>query len=493
MNLSSHHGNKRLNTVSHSHLFAGVDALTFSHLCEATLILTLLGQEKRQQEVKSELLGAGIELFEFYYGLTPADSEVQDVFNAGVVARYPPCFRCGNEDCGDLSCNNILLPVQVAVVLSFRALFAHCLERGFKVMAIGEDDIVFAPYARSVFSSHEYTTVLAASGLFSESPTLVRLGDSRRPQEFDLDHWHGEISTHGMVTMSNYLFLCNRSFAVLANQRLANIDHTADVLIHQSLCSHAHCLTLSPQIVCDRSWALRTSPSLIHPKPEYLEHLRLTAGEQSAEFAAEQERLRRHRKRASSFHHVFVGLVNCDFARVVAACRAIDLDVGCGVPAADGFAAWQYTTNTAIELIPCQALRDLSFVHVHSRYLVLAEPASAILDLAFRLEAGDQEAKEVARLAGSNSRTPPLIESDLAIERAVALYIGWHRLARDQSLKGIVGLDKIDLSLKAVIAGSPRPSLNIDAVDISDLTSKIDPKLALELHQELTILGFYAS
>jgi hypothetical protein len=466
--------------------------LTSSHLCESTFILTLLGQEKRQQEVKSELASVGIEQFEFFHGLTPADCEVQDAFNAGVVARYPPCFRCGKEDCGDLSCNNILLPVQVAVVLSFRALFARCLDQGFKTMAIGEDDIVFAPYARSIFSSVDYCTALAASGLFSDSPTLVRLGDSRRPQEFDLDYWQGDVSTHGIVTMSNYLFLCNREFAMLAYRRLANIDHTADVLIHQSLCSHARCLTLTPQIVCDRSWAMRTSPSLIHPKPEYLEYLRLTAGEQSAEFLAEKERLRRHRKRASSFQYVFIGLVNCDFARVVAACRALDLDIGCGVSAADGFAAWQYTAKMAIELMPDPALRDLSFVYIHSRYLVLAEPVSAILDLAFRFDSGDQEAEQVARFAGSDSRTPLLIDSDWAIERAVALYIGWHRIARDQPWKGIVELDNIDSSLGSIMAGSPVSSLNLNAAGLRELKSRIDPRLALELSQELAGLGFFA-
>lgn len=464
--------------------------MTNLHLCDATLILTLAGQQQRQQDVSTALQSVGIESFEFFYGLTAGDAEVQQALGSGVVMRFPPCFRCGLEDCGDPGCNNILLPVQVAVVLSFRALFAHCLEQGFGTMAIGEDDIIFASYARTVFDSSGYAQSLEASGLFTDAPTLIRLGDSRRPDGFEEDGWNGDIHTHGAVTMSNYLFLCNRAFAALAYNRLAKIDHTADVLIHQALCDQATCLTLTPQLVCDRSWALRTSPSLIHPKPEYLDYLRRTSGEDSTAFIHEHERLLRHRKKAHSYHHVFVGLVNCDFGRVVRACRSLGLDIGVGAPAADGFTAWQYTTPAAIEYISDSRLGDTEFVHVGARYLVVAEPAVALLDLARRLETGDPDAELAANLACRAQCNSLRDTAVSALERAVNLYIDWHRLARAQPLKGIVLLDNIETTIEPILAGETVSWPSMDGGALDALTFNLTSDLVDELLDELTELGF---
>ena len=56
---------------------------------------------------------------EFIDAATPESDDVKTLYKESKVHTFPTCFRCGNLECGDSSCNNTLIPVQVATFASY--------------------------------------------------------------------------------------------------------------------------------------------------------------------------------------------------------------------------------------------------------------------------------------------------------------------------------------------------------------------------------------
>jgi hypothetical protein len=135
-------------------------------------------------------------------------------------------------------------------------------------------------------------------------------------------------------------------------------------------------------------------------------------------------------------------------------------------------------------------LGDTEFVHVGARYLVVAEPAVALLDLARRLETGDPDAELAANLACRAQCNSLRDTAVSALERAVNLYIDWHRLARAQPLKGIVLLDNIETTIEPILAGETVSWPSMDGGALDALTFNLTSDLVDELLDELTELGF---
>ena len=467
------------------------------HLCDLTLCLTLKGQQARQERVLSELCVAGIEDVEFFYGVGPDDPAVHDAFASGRVMHYPPCFRCGKETCDNSNCNNILLPVQVAVGISFQRIFAHCIQRGVETAAVCEDDVVLAAYARRLFAAPSYRDALESSGLFADRPALVRLGGPTCPDGFFLpetfqDSFQGTVSMSSEARVSNYFFLFNRAFAELAVARMERIDHTADVIIHSLLSDQARCLTLAPQLACDRSWALRTEPSLIHPKPEYLIHLRETQGEDSEAFKREAARLQRHRKVAKLFDHGFAGMPGCDFRPLIEACKERGLDIGLEVPGDVGVAS----SHVALEPDPSRlsdwCLDVPYFVHVRQRYWLVPDPMACIDWLSRAITRGGAE------FDGPNAWLRDMLADQQTkpgglgsgIDLAVRLFISWYGAARKVQPGPMIYHQDLSGSLHHALVKPRAPGPILHENDLQGLTHCIDSRLMRALSDELQALGF---
>lgn len=394
--------------------------------------------------VVQEFAKVGIDNYEFYPGLSPTSVEVTRAYRENRVKRYPNCFRCGTPDCGIPDCNNVLLPTQVAVALGFQAILKIVANSAEPYAAVCEDDIIFAGYARSMLTSRIFQDLIQSSGLLTNRPVLVRLGRPGICAEFFSVNGVCDASPQitDEVVMSNPFFLVNKAFASLAYIRLEKIDHTADVIIHELLATQAHCYTLIPQLVCDRSWGTGDTPSLIHPRENHLVYLRTTYGESSQQYLHEVERINGHIKKAVSREFCFTGSPRCGSHFVSAFLRGNGLDVGHESVGRDGICAWQFAVPSGnYPYVSDQQAKSDFFVHIKTWFVYARSPVSAIpslvvenqrapLSYAFRRKA----IYEASRVNLDAFTAPE--------EKAARSYSHWYLLAMKRQPKGVLRVER---------------------------------------------------
>jgi hypothetical protein len=413
-----------------------------SELFPRVICLTLPEQRERQLAVVREFERVGIHNYEFHPGFSPACAQVTQAYEQNRVRRYPDCFRCGRRDCGNPDCNNVLLPAQVAVVLGFQAILDAVAKSEQSYAAVCEDDIVFAGCAARVLASARFKGLLESSGLFGDTPVLIRLGRPRVDQSFlATGGLEPELRLTDEVVMSNYFFLVNRAFARLAVERLNRIDHTADMIIHHLMSGMARCQTLNIQLVADRSWSLGEVPSLIHPKAHHLAYLRSQHGESSSKTAAEAERIRNHVKKAVTRTYCFTGSPRCGSHFVSAFLRGNGLDIGHEGLGRDGICAWQFAvSSSSYPYISDRQAKSDFFVHADHWFVYARNPSDAIpslivenqkapLSYAFRREA-------IHKASGVN-----LDDFATPVERAARAYAHWYQLALQRQPKAVLRVE----------------------------------------------------
>jgi hypothetical protein len=394
--------------------------------------------------VVREFAKVGIRNYEFYPGFSAASDEVKQAFAQKRVKRYPDCFRCGMRDCGKPDCNNVLLPGQVAVALGFQAILRMVANSAQHYAAICEDDIVFAGCAKDVLVSRSFQDLIRSSGLLGEEPVLVRLARPSVANDFFVAEGVQDTALRltDEVVMSNYLFLVNRAFARLAEDRLNQIDQAADVIIHQFLTTQSRCYTMNVQLAGDRSWSLGDVPSLIHPKAHHLDHLRATVGESSQKFLLEAERLQNHLKKAVSRAYCFTGSPRCGSHFVSAFLRGNGLDIGHEKLGSDGICAWQYAVSS--ENYPYvfdrQAKSDF-FVHADEWFVYARSPISAIPSLI--VENKQAPLSYAFRRAAIHKMTGVNLDNFTSpIEKAARSYAHWYQLALQREPKAVLHVEK---------------------------------------------------
>ncbi|MDO6746269.1 hypothetical protein [Gilvimarinus sp. 1_MG-2023] len=392
--------------------------------------LTLPGQETRQQSTLNEFQKVRLPPPDFFYGVTPRDQSVSQLYKTKQVTTFPTCFRCNKLDCGKTTCNNVLLPVQIAVTLSFRAILQNCVDQGWPVVAICEDDIVFSGYAAEVFDSTRFRDLVNEAGLRSEEPTLIRLGSPNCPAGF-FDETCPQVELSQRPSMSNYMFVCNAAFAALAVRSLSTFEHTADMLIHERLINRARCYTLNPQLVCDRSWGLRNAPSQIHPKIEYVNYLHRQFGAQSSQYQQELARLREHKKRVDVYRYGFVGFPNLDEDNLRQTCSNLGVDLGgTDLAGKDGYVAWDNIMLERLDLVFGHPAPDRYFWYAESLYYVVPDPVKCIIDLAGRIAQQDKSIQLMTEVITATHPQGHSRKTDNALKQAAWLFIYWSRHLR---------------------------------------------------------------
>jgi GR25 family glycosyltransferase involved in LPS biosynthesis len=148
----------------------------FANYFDAVFCLSMPSSVERRRHIQKHLPALGIERFEFFDAVGPDDPEVQRLFAEDKVARYPPCFRCGELSCGRDDCNNVLIPEQVATCVSFLRLWRHVLEADLNTVLVMEDDVVFSKYAPQVVKAVLREGFLERIGVKEDIPTLFRTG-----------------------------------------------------------------------------------------------------------------------------------------------------------------------------------------------------------------------------------------------------------------------------------------------------------------------------
>jgi GR25 family glycosyltransferase involved in LPS biosynthesis len=400
---------------------------------------------------------------------------VKKAFKEKRVKSFPTCFRCGKAECGNDDCNNILIPSQVAVVLSYQSLFKRIANGLDDIVLICEDDIVFAGYAREVLTALEVEACLTSAFSKPDSPFLLRLCSPNRPDYFFHQSAPKEISITNEIIMSNPGYIINRSFARLAASRLENIDHTADVIIHRDLSERTNAFTLRPQVVSDRSWSTGECESLIHPKTNHIENLISIHGANGKIVQLAKERFTNHLKKAVVVDYAFIGSPRCGSHFVSQFLLGNGFDARHEALGKDGLCAWQYTVDyNSHPYISDPRCRDSYFVYPKHYILYVRNPQQAIASLILE--------NEQAPLSYSHRRKMILEHLKIDLdefsdreERAARSYIHWYELALKRPLEGIVRVEHlyddlrqikcfeaiVDISVSKQDSGAGKPYLGV--------------------------------
>lgn len=404
------------------------------------ICLTLPEARERQIEVKKQFVKHDFKSYLFFPGYSATSEEVGAAYNNNSVKRYPSCFRCSQSDCGK-DCNNILIPSQVAVVLGFKKIFEMIASGQDEFVLVCEDDIIIADYAGSVFLDDRIQSVLVDALNTPTVPFLLRLGSPTIPEYFSADALIPDVSLDDRIVMSNYGFIVNKSMAKLAALRFTVIDHTADVMLHNSLANKGNCYTLTPQLFHDRSWSSGEIPSAIHPKLNYVEHTLNRFGEQSEEYKAAVIALKRHRKKAYETEVAFIGSPRCGSHYLSALLIANGIDVAHEKLGTDGICAWQYAVYSENHPYISDIRSSNSFfVYPKKYFLYVRNPMRALPSLITENAQAPLSYKHRRNII-LKSFGIDLDSYSCVIERAARSYIHWYELALKNPIMGVVRVE----------------------------------------------------
>ncbi|MCH8502328.1 MAG: hypothetical protein LAT77_10515 [Aliidiomarina sp.] len=404
------------------------------------LCLTLPNARERQKLVKKEFVRHQFKHYQFFPGVDAHSVKVRQAFENSRVIPFPGCFRCGQGDCGK-DCNNILIPQQVAVVLSFQALLRQVANGPHELMFVCEDDIVIADYASDVFSHQAVQSLLQNALEDPERPFLLRLGSPKVPGYFSNMGDLPDVRLDNEVRMSNYAFVVNRKMAHIATTRLEHINHTADVILHSDLADAGSCFSLTPQIVHDRSWATGELMSGIHPKRKNVDYALKVYGAESLEYKQAALSLKTHRKKARETEFAFIGSPRCGSHYLSELLIENGVDVGHEKLGNAGICAWQYAVYSESHPYIADLLASNSFFLYPKKYfLYVRNPMRAVPSLITENQQAPlsygYRRDRILEVLGIN-----LDSFSCEIERAARAYIHWYELALRNTISGIVRIE----------------------------------------------------
>jgi hypothetical protein len=227
-----------------------------------TFVLSLKADSDRRAYIARSFADIGLTGWRFVDAIPATAPEVRNAYASGGVAPFPPCFRCGRESCDCF--NNMLIPAQVANVLSFRRLWQGISDRAGSPVLICEDDVIFRPGALAGLQD------IADRIAGRDDPALVRLADSGRvlgedPVEVPV----ALVSDDAQPPMTNPAHFMNGHMAALLAARDGPIDTTSDIWLNTQADDPAvHALTARPLLASELSHNPETArfASRIHPK-----------------------------------------------------------------------------------------------------------------------------------------------------------------------------------------------------------------------------------
>ncbi len=302
-------------------------------------VVSLPQSTDRRGYINAYLPGRGLRDFQFFDATPAEDPAIGDLFARGLVASYPPCFRCGKLDCGRPNCNNVLIPAQVATFWTFLQLCRHVADGPAESVLVMEDDVVFHDYAPRILKRLAGRSAAGNLPIRGPAPFLLRLA---RPLGDDHDE-SCPFRLHRGVEMSNPCFGMNRAFAREAVVRFSRIDTTADVYLHRDVGAAIGGLTVDPPIASDLSFARGEMRSLIHPKPAFAVSLRKSGRE--AEAQAYEKVVAAHVKKRHHRPLLITGHPRCGSAYMAHLCRQLGLDVGHERDGAHGISSWMMAVD----------------------------------------------------------------------------------------------------------------------------------------------------
>jgi hypothetical protein len=385
----------------------------------------------RRQHIETQFRASGIEHYEFFDAVGPDDAEVKELYASGRVAKYPPCFRCGELSCGSDDCNNVLVPQQVATCVSFLKLWRHILETGIKTALVVEDDVIFAKYAPKVARVVLDRGFLEQVGLKEDVPTLLRLGWTAG-REHQLA---GRIAlTRDGVRMANHCFAVNRAMCRKLLDEFDRVETTADEFTHRVVGSTVRNFTLQPPIASDLSFSFGAVASLIHPKKKRIAYLQKFHPERRDEIEAAIEAVRKHVKHILYRPLLAIGHPRCGSRYISALLKACGLDVGHERMGQHGISSWMF----AVEDDENPWARDplsVSRKHKHFGHVIhfVRDPRMAIPSIV-RENRHSEKSYAFRRKHIQSALHVDLDAASSEVERALLSYLYWNQLVEAQEI-----------------------------------------------------------
>lgn len=231
-------------------------------LFNRVLIISLKDSLDRQQHVFRTV---GNRAFEWVDATAADSAKVREAYDAGRVAPQFPCFRCGLEKCLRATCNNTLIPAQIATWFSHIDAWKRVASiPDVPFVLVLEDDFLQTAYASA--PSYISALRLILERHFTGGAKMLRLG---RKKSAKSGHIAGLPFADTEITMSNPAYALNQEAARVLLSKVPEVfPHTVDVWLHRIQASNLEALTIHPPPFYELSSSTPEAglPSLIHPK-----------------------------------------------------------------------------------------------------------------------------------------------------------------------------------------------------------------------------------
>lgn len=311
-----------------------------ARLFDRVIVVSLRHSIERRRYVEHHLADNGLEQFEFFDATGPDDPRVAHAYESGEVFAYPPCFRCGQLDCGNPDCNNVLLPAQVGTYLTYLRLWREVADGSAKRVLILEDDVKLDSRALAGLAWIEHQVRAERLPFIPDRACLLRLGwayGAEHHQENEQFRFSEE------VRMANPAHAITKEYARRLLERHTRIRHTVDVFQHRLAPKLGEAFTIHPPLASELSWSDGTFESHIHPKAVREEHLRKLGRDDEAE-AARRTRSN-HVKKLHFLRLLISGHPRCGTGYAGGLCRQLGLDIGHEKIGSEGISSWMFAVD----------------------------------------------------------------------------------------------------------------------------------------------------
>jgi len=222
--------------------------------------------KERRSHIKKEFARIGITEYQFIDAYDKSSKEVNEIFKSDYVTKFPPCFRCGENEC-DCENKGLFLP-QIGNWLSHITAWRSVPADSPQLVLVCEDDIKFLDNIyeslQLVAESEEITNRLKKT-----EPVLIRFGSALCDDHQNDDPPHFTYQ----IKMANCCYAINEAMSHHLADSLKIIDTTSDIYIHDIIGSQVNHYTVMPPPVYELSWSTGELRSEIRPKQARIDHL----------------------------------------------------------------------------------------------------------------------------------------------------------------------------------------------------------------------------
>ena len=390
-------------------------------LFDRVYVISLPTSEDRRAHISEHFGELGIRDYEFHDATRYDDNRVSRLFDAGAVAKYPPCFRCGALECGNPDCNNVLIPQQVAVFDTYLRLWEKVSLRNERVL-ICEDDVIFHPWWQDGLRFLSSEVKGGRISFSPDVPALIRLGWA-----LNEEHAGGQaFSISKDVRMSNPCHAITSAYAQALLSEFKRVEHTVDVFQHRlAKVSKDHAWTVFPPVASELSWSTGAFDSLIHPKGVRTDFLN-QRGEKDA--ASENEkRILSHIKHMYHRNFLIVGHPRCGTGFAAGFLRQMGLDIGHEADGKDGLSSWMFAVDDEAPYAKDPIARRRGALSWNKSIMPLRDIATAVpsimRDNIFAPLSYDYRRRHILSRFGFD-----LNDLRNNFQRAVASYLFWNKI-----------------------------------------------------------------